>query len=127
MQHIVAERTAIAGENVRGGVAFGVADVQSRARRVGEHVEDVELGHLFRSGVAVAFCKAMVGGHSLAGIPRAKRLLLVPLVLPLGLDQMKRILPASECHKRGIIAENRSTDNGRIDPALANCRYQAAW
>jgi hypothetical protein len=76
---------------------------------------------LVRPGLWVALRKAVVGGHRLARIPRAKRLVLVPLVLPLGLNQVKRILPASECHKRGIIAESRGTDNGRIDPARANC------
>ena len=42
MEHIVAERAFIAGEDIGGGVAFRVSNVQTRAGRVGEHVEDVE-------------------------------------------------------------------------------------
>src|ERR1035437_9646461 len=133
MQDIVAERAAIAGEDVRGGIAFRVTDMQPRARRVREHVEDIELGPLVRFGLRVALRKAMIGGHRFARIPCPKCLVLIPMVLPLGFNQVKRILPASECHKRRNIAESPQTDNGRIDPARnagrnsrQNERYQVA-
>ena len=79
MQDVVAERAAIAGQNVRGGVAFRVPDMQPRAGRVGEHVEDVELGQLLRPGLGVALRKGMVGGHSFARVPRAKSLAARPI------------------------------------------------
>ena len=44
VQHVEAAEPLVAGKNVRGDVAQGMADVQSRARRVREHVQDIELG-----------------------------------------------------------------------------------
>src|SRR5262249_6606333 len=43
VQHVVAAHAAVAGEDVGGGVAFRVADVQAGAAGVGGNVEDVEL------------------------------------------------------------------------------------
>ena len=43
--------------------------------------------------------------HGLAGIERAESLLLVPGLLPLGLDQMKRILSATACHRAADATE----------------------
>jgi signal peptidase I len=37
--------------------------------------------------------------HGVAGIERAESLLLIPSLLPLGFDQMKRILSATACHR----------------------------
>src|SRR5262245_25023334 len=44
----------------------------------------------------------MRGRQVFARIPRAKRLFGVPALLPFGLNQMKRILPATR-HRAGII------------------------
>ena len=44
MQYVEAARAAVAGEDVRGGVAFRMPDVQTRAARIREHVQDVKLG-----------------------------------------------------------------------------------
>src|ERR1035438_7263967 len=41
----------------------------------------------------------MVRGNFLVGVERAKRLLLLPSLLPLGFDQMKRILSAAAGHR----------------------------
>ena len=98
VEHMEALRAFVAGEDVGGGVALRMADMQAGARRVGEHVEDVELGELLRAGRGVALGERMAGGHGFAGVPGAKSLLLVPVALPLGFDQMKRILSASGCH-----------------------------
>ena len=46
MQDVEAAHAFVAGDDVRGGVAFGMADVQAGAARIGEHVEDV----VFRLG-----------------------------------------------------------------------------
>ena len=116
VQDVVAERAAVTGQNVRGGVAFRMPDVQPRAGRVGEHVEDVELGQLLRLGLAVALGEGMACGRHFARVPGAKSLLLVPLALPFGFDQVERILSASGCHKPETIAESARPDNGRIDP-----------
>src|SRR5258707_439231 len=72
--------------------------MEARARRVGEHVEDVELGQSFGRRLAVPYSERMSRGRHFAWIPGAKRLLLVPVALPLGFDQMKRILPAPGSH-----------------------------
>jgi hypothetical protein len=47
-------------------------------------------------------CEGMVRGNFVAGIERAESLLLVPSFLPLGFDQMKRILSAAARHKREV-------------------------
>ena len=44
MQHVDAAHALVARDDVGRGVALGVADVEARARRVREHVEDVHLG-----------------------------------------------------------------------------------
>ena len=44
VQDVEPAHPLVAAEDVGGGVALGVADVQARAAGVGEHVEDVELG-----------------------------------------------------------------------------------
>ena len=49
----------------------------------------------------MADAEGMVRGHGLAGIEGAKRLLLLPSLLPFGFDQMKRILSATARHRAG--------------------------
>jgi hypothetical protein len=44
MQHIEAPHTLVPGHNIRRGVAFEMADVETRPRGVGEHVEAIKLG-----------------------------------------------------------------------------------
>ena len=44
VQHVDAAHPLVAGDGVGADVALRVADVEARARRVGEHVEHVELG-----------------------------------------------------------------------------------
>jgi hypothetical protein len=46
----------------------------------------------------------MVCGHNLSGIERSESLLLLPGLLPLGFDQVKRILSAAARHRADIIA-----------------------
>ena len=74
------QRAAVAGEDVRGGVAFRMADVQPGAARVGEHVEDVELGQLLAAAACQPWrwAKGWLGGNGLARVPRAESLLLRP-------------------------------------------------
>ena len=43
VQHVEAAHPLVAGQDVGGGVALGMADVQAGAAGVGEHVEDVVL------------------------------------------------------------------------------------
>src|SRR6185295_13501337 len=57
-----------AAEDIGGGVAFGVADVQARTARVGEHVEDVILR------------------LAAVGIRGAEGLFFQPVLLPTGFD-----------------------------------------
>ena len=73
MQHVVAGHAFVAADDVGGGVAFRVADVEARAGRVGKHVEHV----VFRlGGVEVRVARA--GG--------AEGFLGLPALLPLGLE-----------------------------------------
>src|ERR1700677_258119 len=43
MEDIEAAGAAVAGENVRRGITFGMADVQARAGRVREHVKNLNV------------------------------------------------------------------------------------
>ncbi len=85
MQHVEAAHPLVAGEDVGGGVAFRVADVQARAARVGEHVEDVELR---LRGIEVG----------IARVGSAERFAGQPKRLPLGLKVGERELLALGCH-----------------------------
>ncbi len=101
MQDVTALGTAIAGEDIGGGVALGMADMEAGPGGVGEHVEDVELGGEGGggSGLAaetVALGEGMVRGDHLSGIERAKGLFAFPVLLPTGFDQVKWKLPT--CH-----------------------------
>ena len=69
MQHVEAAHAPVAAQDVGGGVAFGMADVQPGPAGIGEHVEDVEL--------------RLVGE-----IGRAEGLVLQPVILPAPLDDL---------------------------------------
>jgi hypothetical protein len=98
MKDIESKRAAISGQDVRGGVALGMADVQAGARRVGKHVENVELARQ-RTGVrrapaeAVTDAKWMRDRDCLVRVPGAKGLFGFPVGLPLRFDEMKGVLP----------------------------------
>ena len=70
VQDVEAAHALVAGQDVGGGVAFGMADVQAGAAGVGEHVEDVEL-RLVRTGP----------------VRRAEGLVRLPELLPARLDR----------------------------------------
>ena len=73
VQHVVAGHALVAADDVGGGVAFRVADVQAGAARVGKHVEHVE----FRlGGIEVRIARAR-GAEGFFGLPAC---------LPLGLE-----------------------------------------
>jgi hypothetical protein len=77
VEHVVALHAPVARDDVGGGVALGVPDVQSGAARVGKHVEHVEL--------------RLRGIESrLAGIRHRERFLRLPMALPLGFKFAER-------------------------------------
>jgi hypothetical protein len=88
--------------------------MKTRPGRVGEHVEDIEFGQFLRFGIGVTLAKRMACGHGFTRIPGTKGVLLVPMPLPPGFDQVKWILSASRCHERGNIAESEGADNARV-------------
>src|SRR5262249_28117604 len=67
------------GENIGGGVALGVAYMQTCPGRVGKHVEDVELLDLSNRCASVPLSKWMGRRHGFSGIPGPKGLLLSPV------------------------------------------------
>ena len=103
MQHVETARAAVARQNIRGRVTFGMPDVQARAARIREHVEDVIFRGQLRggnfAGKFVARGERMVRGNFFARIERAESLLLLPSLLPLEFDQVKRILSAAAGHR----------------------------
>ena len=80
MQDLAAPRPPIAGDDVGGGVALGVADVQSGAGRIRKHVEHV----IFRSGPIVVGSKGMI---------------FFPERLPVRLDFLKVVVFALGSHR----------------------------
>src|ERR1035437_7416311 len=96
-------------------------DVQARAARIRKHVEDVELfgqlrgGHLARNFMAHG--ERMTRGNFFSRIEGAESLLLIPGLLPLGFDQMKRILSATACHR----AEDTTQTKGRLNRGIIVC------
>ena len=99
MENIESALALVAGDDVSGGVAFGVADVQPGPAGVGKHVERIELGR-FRI-------------ESLVAWPRhAEGLLLVPSLLPLGFKLVEGIGFASFAHRASSYPET-GRDGGR--------------
>jgi len=86
VEHVEAPHPLVAGHDVGGGVALGVADVESRPAGVGEHVEDV----VFRAGRVEAHVAGIGDGESLLGLP---------MRLPGGLELVEGELLASLRHR----------------------------
>src|SRR5262245_11001460 len=91
-------------------------DMQARATRIREHVEDVKLLKLLGGEIGVALSKGVIRRDSFARIPRPKRFLRLPSPLPLRLDQMKRILPPRTRHRRRILRKAAARGNGEVTP-----------
>ena len=100
MENIESLLALVAGDNVRGGVAFGVADVQPGPARVGKHVEGIEL--------------ACVRIKSLLSRSRhAESLVRIPPFLPLGFELIEGIGFASLAHRAASSAPGTGRDGGR--------------
>jgi signal peptidase I len=96
--------------------------MQARAARIGKHVEDIELGRqFFRTGnFAGKFMtnpKWMFLRHGVAGIESAESLFFFPNFLPLGFDQMKRILSAAAGHR----AADTTQSSGGLNRGIIVC------
>jgi hypothetical protein len=120
MQDMIPLGAAISGEDVGGGVTFGMADVQARAGRVGEHVEDVVFaGELFGGDgfipQSVPLAERVVGRDGFAGVPGAEELVISPVLLPFGFDEMERIRPACAEHRGGVSGNRAGVGNGRVN------------
>jgi len=89
MQHIEAPHSFVARNDIRRGVAFGMADVKTCAARVRKHVEDVELR--FRRVEIL-----------LARIGRAKSTAFVPDRLPFRLDPVEGVRFPAFVHETGV-------------------------
>jgi len=48
VKDVVALHSSITGDNVAGGITFGMAHVKSLSRRIGEHIEYIIFGPLFK-------------------------------------------------------------------------------
>ena len=94
MKNVETVQTLVARDDIGGGVTFRMSDVQTRAARVGEHVEDIELRF---GGIEVRF----------AGVRRMKGARFVPDGLPLRLEAIERIRFAALVHAERI----RNTGN----------------
>src|SRR5271166_3103027 len=105
MEHVQAPRALVAGQHVGGGVALGMAHMKANTGRVGKHVENVEFWQVLGRSIWVATREGMIGRNGFPRIPRAKSLLRLPMALPLGFDQMIRILPASRCHNPASVSK----------------------
>ena len=90
MQHVEAAHALVTGDDVRGGVAFGMPHVQPVAAGVGEHVQDVVL----RPG------PVDVLGH-------AKGLAALPVILPLGFDFSERVRGHGSLRRRLLVGLHR--------------------
>src|ERR1051326_8986035 len=97
MKNVEALGAFVPGEDVSGGVALRMADVEASAGGVRKHVEDVELGKFMDGFTAMPLRERMRGGGVLVRIPGAKELPVIPQLLPFWLDEMKWILSATRC------------------------------
>ncbi len=79
VQHVEALHPLVTRDDVRRGVSFRVADMQTRPAGIGEHVEHVELR------------LARIEGR-LTGIRLPERLVLVPVGLPFISKRLRRVL-----------------------------------
>jgi hypothetical protein len=66
--------------------------------------------------------KGMLGRRRLTGIKGTECFLRFPSVLPLGLDEMKRILAAHLGHGAGIMVKTVARCNGGLSVTL-HCRF----
>ena len=108
MQDVCPGHALVAGKDVGGDVAEGMADVQTRARGVGEHVENEQLvtaGHLVRLG------------EWASGVRSVERAVCIPRVLPLGFDLVGKRRAVAEGGDLGIRAVARNRGLG------ARCRH----
>ena len=96
MQYVESAHSLVTREDIRGGVAFRVSDVQPGTARIREHVEDVK----FRLGRIEIF---------LAWISRMKKLPLLPDRLPFWLDLIERIRFAALATHQIMNQESRKT------------------
>src|SRR5439155_10452834 len=118
MEHVKTLGALVSRQNVRGGVAFGMPNMQPGPRRIREHVEDVIFRRkLFRapgrSFKTVAPGEWVSPRNYVAWIPRAKGLLFLPDLLPFRLNQMKRILFATARHRGEVLEKATSQSKGR--------------
>ena len=99
VENIESTFALIAGDNVCGGVAFGMAYMQASSARVGEHVEGIEFG-----------CRSIE--IRVAGPGHAEGLVLVPPRLPLCLESIEWVGFTSVAHVR-FVGPERGRDGGR--------------
>ncbi|MNS52788.1 hypothetical protein D3C72_855150 [compost metagenome] len=99
VQHVEPAHALVARDDVRGRVAFRVADVQTGARRIREHVQDVELGLV----------------RVLAGL---EGLVFLPVTLPLGFDLLGIVLGHGVTSKR--VRRPHSTNFTRLRATAAS-------
>src|SRR5437870_12039241 len=101
MKDVAAAHPFVARHNVSRGVTFGMPDVQPRAARIREHVEDVELW----LGAIEVFL-ARIGG--------VKRPAFIPKALPLRLEPIEGLLFAARSHVRlGLLASRAKSRDDR--------------
>src|SRR6476646_7159346 len=85
MKDVAAAHAFVARHNVSRGVTFGMPDVQPRAARIREHVEDVELWL-----GAIEIFLAWIGGVKCPAF--------IPKALPLGLESLVLIRFVARAH-----------------------------
>ena len=113
VEDVEAAHPLVAREDVGGGVAFRMADVQARPARIREHVEDVKLGTGDR--------RRRTGGRPVVGAEGFVRL---PVALPLRLNEVERVLFARRCHNRNRRGLYRQRPERRKLPA---CGFRFIW
>src|SRR5258708_2038948 len=86
MQNIEATQPFIPGDDISGGIAFGMTDMKPRPARIWEHVEDVRL----------RFCRIEI---FVARIRSVKELFFFPNFLPFRFDLIEWIWFAAFAHE----------------------------